>query len=186
MTATTPAKIQVFTYKDGLLARLAHDLRLSLARFEITREGDEIRGRFWPGSLTVDGAVGRGGELDTRALSASDRSKIAGNIAEHVLDLARFPEASFAGKLAAGEQAGEQAADGAHTLVGTLTLVGRAVPLRVCVRAAGGRLVAEVPLVPSRWGIAPYRALAGAIKLQDRVLVTLDLPANMDRWSGIA
>jgi len=181
MTATTPAKIQVFTYKDGLLARLAHDLRLSLGRFEITREGDEIRGRFWPGSLTVDGAVGRGGELDTRALSASDRSKIAGNIAEHVLDLARFPEASFAGKLAAGEQG-----EGTHTLVGTLTLVGRAVPLRVSVRAAGGRLVAEVPLVPSRWGIAPYRALAGAIKLQDRVLVTLDLPANMDRWSGIA
>ena len=178
MTATTPAKIEVFTYKDGLLARLAHDLRLSLGRFEIVREGDEIRGRFWPGSLTVDGAIGRGGELDTRALSASDRSKIAGNIAEHVLDLARFPEAAFTGKLAAGE--------GTHTLEGTLTLVGRAVPLRVSVRAAGGRLLAEVPLVPSRWGIAPYRALAGAIKLQDRVLVKLDLPADMERWSAPA
>ena len=178
MTATTPAKIEVFTYKDGLLARLAHDLRLSLGRFEIVREGDEIRGRFWPGSLTVDGAIGRGGELDTRALSGSDRSKIAGNIAERVLDLARFPEAAFTGKLAAGE--------GTHTLEGTLTLVGRAVPLRVSVRAAGGRLLAEVLLVPSRWGIAPYRALAGAIKLQDRVLVKLDLPADMERWSGPA
>ena len=178
MTATTPAKIEVFTYKDGLLARLAHDLRLSLGRFEIVREGDEIRGRFWPGSLTVDGAIGRGGELDTRALSGSDRSKIAGNIAERVLDLARFPEAGFTGKLAAGE--------GTHTLEGTLTLVGRAVPLRVSVRAAGGRLLAEVLLVPSRWGIAPYRALAGAIKLQDRVLVKLDLPADMERWSGPA
>ena len=178
MTVTTPAKIEVFTYKDGLLARLAHDLRLSLGRFEIVREGDEIRGRFWPGSLTVDGAIGRGGELDTRALSGSDRSKIAGNIAERVLDLARFPEAAFTGKLAAGE--------GTHTLEGTLTLVGRAVPLRVSVRAAGGRLLAEVLLVPSRWGIAPYRALAGAIKLQDRVLVKLDLPADMKSWSGPA
>lgn len=182
MTVTTPAKIEVFTYKDGLLARLAHDLRLSLGRFEIVRAGDEIRGRFWPGSLTVDGAIGRGGELDTRALSASDRRKITGNIAEHVLDLARFPEAGFTGKLVAGEQAGERT----HTLEGTLTLVGRAAPLRVSVRAAGGRLLAEVPLVPSRWGIAPYRALAGAIKLQDRVLVKLDLPADMERWSGPA
>jgi len=179
MTPTAPAKIEVFTYKDGLLARLAHDLRLSLARFEIVREGDEIRGRFWPGSLTVDGAVGRGGAVDARALSAGDRRKIAGNIAEHVLDLARFPEVSFVGKLVAGEQ-------GTHTVDGTLTLVGRGVPLRVAVRAAGGRLSAEVPLVPSRWGIAPYRALAGAIKLQDRVLVKLDLPAELERWSGMA
>ncbi len=176
MTPTAPAKIEVFTYKDGLLARLAHDLRLSLGRFEVVREGDEIRGRFWPGSLTVDGAVGRGGEVDARALSAADKQKIAGNIAEHVLDLARFPEVSFAGKLVAGEQ----------TIDGTLTLVGRAVPLQIAVRATGGRLLADVALVPSRWGIAPYRALAGAIKLQDRVLVRLDLPVEPGdgRWQG--
>ena len=29
---TTAPTIHVFTYKDGLLARLAHDLRLSLRR----------------------------------------------------------------------------------------------------------------------------------------------------------
>ena len=173
--ATTPAKIQVFTYKDGLLARLAHDLRLSLGRFEVVREGDEIRARFWPGSLAVDGVVGRDGAVDTTALSDSDRKKITGNIAEHVLALARYPEATFTGKIVEGERAVD----------GTLTLVGRTVPLRVEVRAANGRLTAEVPLVPSRWGITPYRALAGAIKLQDRVLVKIDLPADGDgRWSA--
>ena len=170
-----PATIEVFTYKDGLLARLAHDLRLSLRRFELVREGDEIRGKFWPDSLVVDGVVGRGGELDARALSESDKKKITGNIAEHMLDLARFPEVGFAGKVI------EQRA-----VEGTLTLVGRAVPIKVAVRAAGGRLLGEVLLVPSRWGIAPYRALAGAIKLQDRVLVKLDLPAEPSdgRWTG--
>ena len=176
--ASTRAKIQVFTYKDGLLARLAHDLRLSLGRFEVVREGDEVRGRFWPGSLTVDGVVGRDGAVDTTALSASDRNKITGNIAEHVLAVARHPEATFVGKIVEGERA----------IDGTLTLVGRAAPVRVEVRAVSGRLTAEVSLVPSRWGVAPYRALAGTIRLKDRVLVKIDLPADGDRsslrWSG--
>jgi hypothetical protein len=50
-------------------------------------------------------------------------------------------------------------------------------------------LAVEVPLVPSRWGIAPYRALAGALKLQDRVIVRLSLPrgdrlAGAQRWAN--
>lgn len=169
MTATA-ATIHVFTYKDGLLARLAHDLRLSLRRFEIERDGDQLRARFWPGTLAVDGVVQKGGSLDRAALSEADRRKIAGNIADSVLLLERFPEASFHGRLI----------DGGQAIEGELTLVGKAAPLRVTVQASGGRLRAEVPLVPSRWGIAPYRALAGAIKLQDRVLVVLDLPADPD------
>jgi hypothetical protein len=167
MTATA-ATIHVFTYKDGLLARLAHDLRLSLRRFEIERDGDELRARFWPDSLVVDGVVERGGAVDSTALSDGDRRKIAGNIRDSVLLLDRFPEASFRGRLV----------DGGAAVEGELTLAGRAAPLRIAVQTTGGRLRAEVPLVPSRWGIAPYRALAGAIKLQDRVLVTIDLPVD--------
>jgi hypothetical protein len=34
-----------------------------------------------------------------------------------------------------------------------------------------------VSLRPSEFGIAPYKALAGAIRLQDRVRVELDLDA---------
>lgn len=176
MTATA-ATIHVFTYKDGLLARLAHDLRLSLRRFEIERDGDELRARFWPASLAVDGVVVRGGAIDGAALSDGDKRKIAGNIRDSVLSLDRFPEASFRGRVV----------DGGAAVDGELTLVGRAVPLRVAVQTSGGRLRAEVPLVPSRWGITPYKALAGAIKLQDRVLVTLDLPADAaenGRWAA--
>ncbi len=167
MTAT----ITVFTYKDGLLARLAHDLQLSLAHFEIDREGDQVRGVFWPKSLSVDGVVVAGGKLDRGALSESDRRKIAGNIADSVLHLERFPEARFVGAVV-GERAVE----------GTLTLAGREAPLRVELRAEGERLRGEVVVVPSRWGIAPYRALAGAIKLQDRVLVKIDLPVAAEGW----
>lgn len=166
--SASAAKIHVFTYKDGLLARLAHDLRLSLRRFEIHREGDEVRARFWPSSLQVDGVVLRSGALDAGALSESDSRKITGNIADSVLLLAKHPEVGFRGRIV----------EGGAAIAGELTLVGKTAPLRVEVGADAGRLHAEVTLVPSRWGVAPYKALAGAIKLQDRVLVTLDLPVD--------
>lgn len=171
-TTSTTGTIQVFTYKDGLLARLAHDLRLTLGRFEIQREGATVQARFWPGSLRVDGAIDRRGQLDPAALSDSDRRKIGENIANEVLHLDRSPEASFRGQIVA---------DGA-AVEGELTLAGRSASVRVPVQAVGDRLRGEVTLVPSRWGIAPYRALAGAIKLQDRVLVRLDFPEGVDRW----
>jgi hypothetical protein len=162
MTAT----IQVFTYKDGLLARLAHDLRLTLRRFEIQRDGAAITARFWPGSLHVDGAIDRHGQLDVNTLSDNDRRKIGENIADDVLHLDRFPEASFRGQIVGDAVEGE------------LSMAGRSASVRVPVQAAGGRLRGEVILVPSRWGITPYKALAGAIKLQDRVRVVVDLPAD--------
>lgn len=166
----TPATIHVFTYKDGLLARLAHDLRLTLGRFEIQRDGAALTARFWPASLTVDGAIDRNGQVDRHALSDGDRRKIAENIASEVLHLDRAPEASFRGRVVAGEAAVE----------GELTLHGRSAPIQAAVRVADGRVRAEVTLAPSRWGVAPYKALAGAIKLQDRVLVVVDLPAQPD------
>jgi len=165
--------IHVFTYKDGLLARLAHDLRLSLRRFEVVKSGTTITGRFWPASLVVDGVVERSGQVDTRALSEGDKKKIAANIADEVLLLGRFPKVEFAGAVVAGGAGVE----------GSLTLVGKTMPVNVSIEAVDGRLRGNVTLVPSRWGIAPYRALAGAIKLQDRVLMKIDFPAGVDRWT---
>lgn len=167
------AKIEVYTFKDGLLARLAHDLRLTLRRFELRREGEVVTGRFWPGSLVVDGAMGKHG-LDASALSVDNARTIAGTIGE-VLQVGRFPEVKLAGKVTA------------ERLVGALTLVGRELPIEATLTTSAGEVRAEVVLVPSRWGIAPYKALAGAIKLQDRVVVRVVAPAEAPdpcTWTG--
>lgn len=160
-----PATIHVFTYKDGLLARLAHDLRFSLRRFEIVRDGDQVRGRFWPDALHVDGSV-RDGRVDLHAFDAGDAAKIRRNIADEILHTARHPEVTFEGTLKG------DAADG------RLTMAGRTCPVRAVFKRQGDRLRADITLTPSQWGIPPYKALAGAIKLQDRVVVTLDLPVD--------
>lgn len=174
--------IHVFTYKDGLLARLAHDLRLELRRFEVRREGTAITGTFWPGSLAVEGPV-RDGVVDAAAFSAGDRAKIAENIAE-VLMVGRHPVAEL-----------EAEVDAERRIRGRLTLAGRTQPISTVARVDGGtsgsqnsdrRLFAEVTLTPSLWGIAPYRALAGAIKLQDRVVVRVSLPIRPHGPPGLS
>ncbi|MCA9693050.1 MAG: YceI family protein [Nannocystaceae bacterium] len=159
--------LRVFTFKDGLLARLAHDLQLTLGRFRIARDGDAVTGTFWPETLMVDGAVKRGA-IDHGALSESDRAKILESMRADVLHTRAHPEISFQGQLAV---------DGATCKVrGALTLVGQTKPVEARLALAGGRIRGEIELVPSRWGIRPFKALAGAIKMQDRVLVTIDAP----------
>jgi len=166
------ASVRVFTFKDGLLSRLAHDLQIRATDWEIVVEGDAVRGRFGLAGLRVDGAVEHGRVADG-ALASSDRAKIERTMADDVLELRRYPVASFDGVL-------DRAA---LRVTGKLTLHGRTVELApIAVREDGDSLALEVTLVPSRWGIAPYRALAGALKLQDRVVIRVSLP----RGDGLA
>ena len=47
----------MFTFREGLLSPIAHDLRLRLERFEIAHDDETVEGRFWPDSLVVEGAI---------------------------------------------------------------------------------------------------------------------------------
>ncbi|HET6586033.1 MAG TPA: YceI family protein [Nannocystaceae bacterium] len=160
------ASALVFTFKDGLLARLAHDLQIRATDWEIVVDGDAVRGRFALAGLRVDGAVEHG-RLALGVLSTGDKAKIERTMADDVLELRRFPTATFEGAL-------DRAA---LRVTGKLTLHGRTFEVApFVVREDGDRLAVEVAIAPSRWGIAPYRTLAGALKLQDRVVVRLSLP----------
>jgi hypothetical protein len=164
------SRVLVLTYKDGLLARLAHDLQIDCGELDVERRGTEIVGRFALASLRVDGAV-QHGRVAHGVLSESDRRKILETMTTEVLEVRRFPEATLNGTIAASASG--------FTITGTLELHGRTVSLPpVAVTKRGDAWVAEVVLVPSRWGIAPYRALAGALKLQDRVTVRIELDAD--------
>src|SRR5215510_9432947 len=49
--------IHVFTFKDGVLSAVAHDLRIRFERFAITLEGDAVHDEFDLNSLLLDGPV---------------------------------------------------------------------------------------------------------------------------------
>ena len=159
-------ELVVLTYKDGLLARLAHDLQIRATDWETKLEGDAIMVRVALARMRVEGAVVHG-RVATGVLSASDLGKIERTMNDDVLATGRWPEARFEGTV-------DRAA---MRVRGRLSLHGRTIELPpIVVRQDGELMRAELTLVPSRWDIAPYRALAGALKLQDRVLVRVALP----------
>lgn len=161
------ATLHVFTFKDGLLARMAHDLRLSLARFEVALEDGRVRGSFDPASARVDG-VAHGERVDAAGLSDKDKRTIEDTIAKDILDAARHRRVELDGTLLPDPWRVE----------GRLTIRGRTVDVELPVEIGGDGLVVDVPIVPSRWGVAPYKALAGAIRLQDRWRVRLALEGD--------
>ncbi|MBI3206177.1 MAG: YceI family protein [Myxococcales bacterium] len=160
-------RIEVLTFKQGLLSKVAHDLLLELRRFDLRTDGKRVEGTFLLTSLSVEGVM-RSGVLDAHGLSESDRHDINGNVQKKVLHTDDFPEAQFVGEVARGA--------GRHSVTGRLVLAGKTQDLSVGVREADGRWRGEVELVPSRWGIQPFKALLGAIKLEDRVVVRFDCP----------
>lgn len=154
--------VSVFTFKAGLLSRVAHDLHLRVDGATLTRDGDQVTGRFPVAGIRVERAVSGG------SLSASDRAKIERTMRDEILHAGRFPTVTWAGS---------PARDG-DTLrfEGALTLHGQTHPAAFAGRLEAGALVADAWLTPSRWGIPPYKALLGAIQLQDRVRVSLRIP----------
>ena len=171
-SAVSTPTIHIFTFKEGLLSRLAHDLRLRVERFEVRLEGGRLTARFDTRSIRVDGVM-RHGALDASAPGESDRREIERTIAGRVLDVARHPSVVLTATLHVEGR-------GARVR-GELELHGRREPIDALVRVDGDQLRAEVVLTPSRWGIAPYRAMGGTLRVQDRVRVEVALPvAGLD------
>jgi len=168
MAKITSGTVHIFTFKDGLLARLAHDLRLAADKWEVEVEGSQITARFWPRDFRPEGAMKKD-RLEAGSISAADLDKIRDNLRQEILHVDRWPEIVFEGK---GE-----VAEGRFVVSGELTMAGRKRAVSVPVTKRGERLAGEVTLKPSDWGIAPFKALAGAIKLKDEVRLAFDLTA---------
>lgn len=155
------APVHIFTFKAGLLSRVAHDLQLSLSGGELELDGVEASVRIPLAGMRVDGVMRRG-RLDPMVLSPKDQASIVRTATHELLGVKQHPDALFTGRIEGGR------------VRGSLSLCGRAV--RVDLPVQGGRVVAEIK--PSDWGIAPYKAMMGAIRLQDRVRLEITLPAG--------
>lgn len=163
--------VYLFTYKEGVLSRIAHDLRLSVRRFRVTVDGSNVRGEFFPETIQIDGVM-RDGKLHDKVLSPRDVEKIKTTMAGTVLKVSQYARIGFEGVVR------PQGGDGHFVAKGKLTLVGKAVDIAVPVRVADGKATGEIEFAPSDWGIKPYSALGGTLKLQDRVGVqfAVDVP----------
>jgi YceI-like domain len=164
------AECLVLTYKEGLLSAIAHDLEIRVERFDL--DIDEaplaVRARFDAASLKVIGAL-HDGAAQPGSISESDRHKIERTILDEVLQAREYASIVFASSAVTVEGEGFRVA-------GDLTLHGRTRPLTFVARPDGERLVVAVRLHQPDFGIKPYSALLGALKIKPDVTVRCSVP----------
>lgn len=161
------AECLVFTYREGLLSAIGHDLMLRVTRSEITvTPGTRaIEARFDAASLRVV-AGSRGGALHDGALGEDDRKKIERAIRDDVLHASRYPSILF--------RSTEVLRDGAgYHVTGDLTLHGVTRTLTLRSRLEGGRQTTELKLHQPDYRIEPYQAFLGGLRVKADVTVRI-------------
>lgn len=160
----------VFSFKDGLLARLAHDLKMQVERFsiEVDDATRQIRATFDPSSIQVVCAQVDGRD-DPSTLSKGDKAKIHDNVVKDVLHARKHPEIRFESTNVV--QRGE-----GFAVEGTLHMHGRSKGLQASIRGDGPRWVTEVRIHQPDFGVKPYTAALGALKVKPDVLVRVSVP----------
>lgn len=165
------ASVRVLTFKEGLLSAVAHDLEIAIERFSLTWDDakTKLEATFDAKSARVLHPISHG-QPAPGGLSPRDLAKIGGTIESDVLRTRSYPEVRFASTSVA--PAGE-----GFTVRGTLTLVGQAREIEGRVTREADAWVTEVVLDQTRWGITPYSAMMGTLKIKPEVRVRIRVPA---------
>ncbi len=170
------SSLTVFVAKDGALARMAHDHNIGVKSFS--------------GRVTVPASGANAGilELDADArslvildqISAKDKAEITNNMNNSVLESAKFPKITFRStSLTNFTQNGNNAN---FTVNGNLTLHGAtkriAIPVSVAQTGSNLRATGQYTLRQTDFGIKPYSAFLGAIKVKNEVVIKFNIVAK--------
>lgn len=165
------ADVFVLSFKDGMLAKLAHDLKMKVGSFTIDVDDatKRIDARFDARSVKVV-CRRKDGHDEPSGLSSFEIGQIDGNIQNDVLETKKHAEARFVSTSV--EPSGE-----GFKVKGDLTLHGRTKSITADVQKKNGRYVTSVRLHQPDFGIKPYSAALGALKVQADVIVEVSVPA---------
>ncbi len=153
------AEILVFTFKEGLLSAVAHDLKLEATRFTLDVEGSIAHLELDATSLRVVCGMKDGADSPT-SVPTSKFSEIEKNATHDVLEAKKFSSIQFTASQVTQTE-----------VVGKLTLHGQTQEIR------GPRTgnAAEFRIDQRAFGIKPYRAMLGALKVKREVIVRVAL-----------
>jgi polyisoprenoid-binding protein YceI len=161
-------QLLIRTSRTGLGARAGHDLTIEVTRWqaEVTVDSSDVA----RSSVNVEADAGsfevRKGTGGVKPLTDADRAEIKKTIREKILDTGQHPAITFRSTRVAGTP-------GSFSIDGDLTITDRTQPVTVHGQLADDRVQVSVAVVQSRWGIRPYTAFFGALKLSDEVTVEL-------------
>jgi polyisoprenoid-binding protein YceI len=154
--------LSVRTGRTGAVAKAGHDLKLEVTAWEATLEvGAETRMELTADATSLRVREATGG---MKALDEGDEANIATTIDDEVLK----------GEPIVFRSTRAHPAPGGLSVEGQLTLRGATRPIAFDVAIDGGTLTAEAVVRQTDFGIKPYSALFGALKVADDVKVQLE------------
>lgn len=152
---------RVTVFREGLLTAVGHDVTLQVTRLSLdVGDDDGITADLDADSLRVT----------TEAVKASDRKDIEKNT-EKTLEVRKYPKIQFRSLSVVRE--GNTA-----RIEGDLTLHGVTKPISVNARDDGQRWNAKITLDQRKFGIKPFSAMLGALKVKPDVEVTISVPRS--------
>jgi polyisoprenoid-binding protein YceI len=160
------------TARDGMAAQAGHDLTIEAARWsgELT-VGDDLAPAGLEVRIDMGALIVRAGTGGLKPLTDRDKREI-GATARKLLASDRNPEAVFAATAAAFKPD----AAGGGVISGTLTLRGTTRPVELTVTQPGpDRYHASGSLLQSAFGIKPYSAFLGTLKVRDEISFEADI-----------
>jgi polyisoprenoid-binding protein YceI len=156
-------KVLVNVYKDGVAAKMGHDLTLEATSWSGTADINPDD----PSSSSVQVTVaisslevieGKGG---AKALSESDKKDIKKNIAK---------------SLGSGDISFESDSVSGSSVKGSLTIGGKSGPVTLNLNVDdSGHATGTTSFKQTDFGIKPFSAMMGALKVKDSVDVSIDL-----------
>ncbi len=158
-------KVLVNVYKDGVAAKMGHDLTLQASSWSGQADinpdepsASSVNVTIDPRSLEV--VEGKGG---AKPLSESDKKDIKKNITDKVLtsrDDITFESTGVSG----------------NSLKGNLSINGRSTPVTLDLDVAdSGKVTAKTSFKQSQFGLKPFSAMLGALKVKDSVDITIEV-----------
>jgi polyisoprenoid-binding protein YceI len=151
-------------------AKLAHDLLLVANQWSGTVNVDAENPAASSATVSVDPrsleiVEATGG---VKSLSDKDRKDIAKNIDDKVLQTSKHPEIRFESTQVAGTPP-------QLSVTGNMTILGTTRPVNVALSVDGSEVTAKTAISHKDFGMKPFSAMLGAIKLRDDVELELKL-----------
>jgi polyisoprenoid-binding protein YceI len=158
-------KLVVRVFREGMAKKAGHDLIIDVNSWKATADIAEnpADSKFTAtadvGSFTVREGVG-----GVKPLSEGDKNDIKKNITQKILT---SPEISFTSTAV-------QPNGDAATVTGDMRIMGKTAPATVKLSQEGGKVKGNFSVVQSKWGIKPFQAMMGALKVRDQVDIEIE------------
>jgi polyisoprenoid-binding protein YceI len=169
----------VFVAKAGLFSALAHDHEIGVKSFtgKVVMPEAGASG----GSLELDVSAQSLVVLDKKP-SEEDKKKIYNSMHGEVLESAKYPKIAFK-SVSVGEVKPAGTDSYIFTLNGDLTLHGVtkriAIPVTAKITAQQLRASGKYTLKQTDFGIKPYSAAGGTVKVKNEVVINFDIVAKV-------